>query len=318
MAANRSRSNKKVAAAIGGIGALAVLALMGVTSAPAIRAESQAQSGAFAKIPDYEFDVVSIKPTDPGLMYVGNRIPLGIVYSADGFDAKSMRLWGLIINAYDVQISRVVGAPKWWDTERFNIMAKVDPATADAMQKLPPAELKLARQKMLQKLLVERFGLTFHHETKELACYVLTIGKGGSKLQEHSADHTSPNDLQDFEGNRAENRFTIDGDELVGQSVTMAIFTSQLSLFLESPVVDKTGLSGTYDFRFKYFVDYPSMPPAGSGGGNGGSGQPTIVQIDTTGPIIAAVQKNLGLKLESGKGPVEVTVIDHVERPSGN
>ena len=58
------------------------------------------------------------------------------------------------------------------------------------------------------------------------------------------------------------------------------------------------------------------MPPAGAGGG--GNGQPTMVQIDTKGPIIAAVQKNLGLKLESGKGPVEVTVIDHVERPSGN
>jgi uncharacterized protein (TIGR03435 family) len=316
MPANQPGCRNRTLTAIGGVGALVVLASMCVMGTPAIRAESQAQNVVSEKIPDYEFDVVSIKPTDPGLMYVGNRIPLGIVYSADGFDAKSMRLWGLIINAYGVQISSVFGAPKWWDTERFNIMAKVDPATADAMQKLLPDQLKLARQRMLQKLLAERFGLTFHHETKELPCYVMTIGKGGSKFQEHSADHTSPNDLQDFEGNRAENRFTIDGDELVGQSVSMTIFTSQLSLFLESPVVDKTGLTGTYDFRFKFFVDYPSMPPAGAGGG--GNGQPTMVQIDTKGPIIAAVQKNLGLKLESGKGPVEVIVIDHSDRPSGN
>ena len=314
MPANHPDSRKNsVAAIIGGI-AIILLASMYVRGAPTIRADSQTQSSASAKIPDYEFDVVSIKPTDPGLMYVGNRIPLGIVYSADGFDAKSMRVWGLIINAYGVQISSVFGAPKWWDTERFNIMAKVDPATADAMQKLPPDQLKLVRQKMLQKLLAERFGLVFHHETRELPCYVLTIGKSGSKLQEYSPEHKNSNDVQDFEGNRAENRFTIDGDELVGQSVTMSIFSAQLSLFLESPVVDKTGLSGTYDFRFKYFVDYPSMPPPGTAG----SGQPTFVQIDIKGPIIAAIQKNLGLKLESGKGPVEVTVIDHVERPSGN
>ena len=316
MAANHPSFRGKAASAIVAGAALVLLSSMCVMGEPASRAQSQAQSAPSAKIPDYEYDVVSIKPTEPGLMYVGNRIPLGIVYSADGFDAKSMRLWGLIINAYDVQISRVVGAPKWWDTERFNIMAKVDPATADAMQELPPAELKLVRQKMLQKLLAERFGLTFHHETKELPCYVLTIGKGGSKLQEYSPDHTSPNDLQDFEGNRAEDRVTIDGEELIGQSVTMGIFAAQLSLYLESPVVDRTGLTGVYDFRIKYFVDYPAMPPAGAGGG--GNGQPTMVQIDTKGPIIAAVQKNLGLKLESGKGPVEVTVIDHVERPSGN
>jgi uncharacterized protein (TIGR03435 family) len=298
------------------LGSIAVfsLASMGVMGAQSSLAESQAQSASPSKIPNFEFDVVSIKPTDPELMQVGNRIPLGIVYSADGFDAKSMRLWGLIINAYGVQIRTVVGAPKWWDDERFNIIAKVDPATADAMQKLPPTELKLVRQKMLQKILVERFGLTFHHETRELPCYVMTIGKNGSKLQEYSADHKSANDLQDFEGNRAANRFTLNGDELVGQSVTMGNFTAQLAEYLESPIVDKTGLTGTYDFRFKYFIDYPSMPTAGSAG----SGQPQIVQIDFKGPIIAAIQKNLGLKLDSGKGPVEVTVIDHVERPSRN
>ena len=306
---------RKSMVATAGVVALAGFALAGVTSAPASRAASQAQSVASQTIPDYEYDVVSVKPTDPGLMYVGNQIPLGIVYSADGFDAKSMRLWGLIINAYGVQRLKVVGAPPWWDTERFNIIAKVDAATADAIKKLPPDQLKLVRQRMLQKILVERFGLTFHREMKELPCYFLTIGKTGSKLQEHSPDHAGPNDLLDFEGNRAANRFAIMGDELVGQTVSMVNFTAQLAEYLDSPIVDKTGLTGSYDFRFKYFVDYESYsPPAGAGA----SGQPVIVQIDTNRPIIEAIQKNLGLKLESGKGPVEVMVIDHVDRPSGN
>jgi uncharacterized protein (TIGR03435 family) len=280
-----------------------------------VQTPQQSQSAASDKIPDYEYDVVSVKPTEPGLTYTGNQIPLGIVYSADGFDAKSMRLWGLIINAYGLQRLRVVGAPAWWDTERFNIIAKADPETADAMQKLPQEQLKLVRQRMLQKILEDRFGLKIHHEMKDMPVFFMTIGKNGSKLQEYSPDHASPNDVTDFEGNRAANRFTMQGDELVGQSVTMANFTAQLSEYMESPIVDKTGLTGTYDFRFKYFLDLSSYAP--SPGGNA-SGQPNLIIIDIKPPLIEAIQKNLGLKLESGKGPVEITVVDHSERPSGN
>jgi uncharacterized protein (TIGR03435 family) len=309
-----------------GLGRILILSVAGVALAGAgftppllhaarAQAPQQSQSAVAEKIPDYEYDVVSIKPTDPSVNQTGNRIPIGIVYSADGFDAKGMRLWGLIINAYSVQQMRVFSAPEWWNNERFNILAKVDPATADAMQKLPPDQLKLVRQRMLQKILTERFALTFHHETREMPAFFLTIAKGGSKLKESSADHASPNDVTDFEGNRATNRFVIQGDELIGQSVTMNNFIAQLSLNLDTPIVDKTGLTGTYDFRFKYFIDTSSMTPPS---GTGGNGPPVIVQVDFNGPIIDAIQKNLGLKLEQGKGPVDVIVIDHSERPSGN
>jgi uncharacterized protein (TIGR03435 family) len=275
----------------------------------------QSQNPASEKTPDYEYEVVSIKPTSPDLMQAGNRIPIGIVYSADGFDAKGMRLWGLLVNAYGVQRLKVVDAPKWWDTERFNIIAKVDPATADALQKLLPDKLKLARQLMLQKILAERFNLAFHHDTKELSVYFLTIAKSGSKLQESQPGQAKPNDMADFEGNKASDRFLIQGDELVGQSVSMVNFCAQLAEYLTTPIVDKTGLTGRYDFRFKFFPDYsaPAPPPMA-----GDSGQPTFVTIDFSRPIIEAIQKNLGLKLESAKGPVDVIVIDHVGRPSEN
>jgi uncharacterized protein (TIGR03435 family) len=315
MAANKLNSKPKAQFALTGGVLIALLALMCVVTVPASRAQSPSQNvSSPQKTADYEYDIVSIKPTDPDYDQTGNKIPIGIVYSADGFDAKSMRMWGLIINAFGVQTLSVVGAPKWWDTERFNIVAKTDGATADAMQKLPVEQLKLVRQRMLQKILTERFGLTFHHETKDMPCYVMTIGKGGSKLQQYSPDHAKPNDLQDFEGNRAANRFIIIGDELIGQSVTIGNFIAQLSLSLESPIVDKTGLTGAYDFRFKYFIDFLAMPPSGPGNG----GQPAIVRVDTKTPIIEAIQKNLGLKLESVKGPVELTVIDHSARPSEN
>jgi uncharacterized protein (TIGR03435 family) len=274
----------------------------------------QSQSTDSAKIPDYEYDVVSVKPADPDVTQTSTRMGQGITYSADGFDAKSMRLWGLIINAYSVQQLRVMGAPAWWNTERFNLMAKVDGPTAEALQKLPPDQLKLVRQRMLQKILVDRFALTFHHETKEMTVYFLTIAKGGSKLQEHSPGHAGPNDIVDFEGNRADNRFVIRGDELIGQSVSINNFIAQLSLNMDCPIVDKTGLTGNYDFRFKYFVDYSAYAsPSG-----GASAQMVTVQVDENGPIIAAIQKNLGLKLEQGKGSVDVVVIDHSDRPSGN
>jgi uncharacterized protein (TIGR03435 family) len=278
------------------------------------QAAPQSQSAASDKLPDYEYDVVSVKPTDPDVNQTGTRIPIGIVYSADGFDAKGMRLWGLIINAYGVQQMRVLGAPEWWNTERFNLLAKVDPETADALQKLPPDQLKLVRQRMLQKILTDRFGLTFHHETKQMPAYFMTVAKGGSKLQEYSPSHATPNDVADFEGNRAANRFVLQGDELIGQSVTMANFIGQLSLYLDGPIVDKTGLTGAYDFRFKYFLDTSSLTSPAAGG----NGQTVTVQIDFKGPLIDAIQKNLGLKLEQGKGPVDVIVIDHSERPSGN
>ena len=276
--------------------------------------QQQSQITASEKIPDYEYDVVSIKPTDPNVTQTSTRMGQGITYSADGFDAKSMRVWGLIINAYSVQQLRVVGAPAWWNTERFNLMAKVDGPTADALQKLPPDQLKLVRQRMLQKILVERFALTFHHETREMTAFFLTIAKGGSKLQEHLPGHTAPNDITDFEGNRADNRFLIRGDELIGQSVSMNNFIAQLSLDMDCPIVDKTGLTGAYDFSFKYFVDYSAYaPPPG-----GANAQMVTVRVDENGPLIDAIQKNLGLKLEQGKGPVDVIVIDHSERPSGN
>ena len=169
-----------------------------------------------------------------------------------------MRLWGLIINAYGVQILSVYSARQSGGTRSDLTSWRRLTAQPRKHAKTPAGTTETCTAADASENTDGAvWTLTFHHEMKDLPCYVMTIAKSGSKLQEYSPDHAKPNDLQDFEGNRAANRFTMNGDELVGQSVTMANFTAQLSLNLESPIVDKTGLTGTYDFRFKFFMDLP-------------------------------------------------------------
>lgn len=136
---------------------------------------------------------------------------------------------------------------------------------------------------MLQSLLADRFKLVLHRETKQLPVYELIVAKGGPKLKE-SAEGTSPSLLTD-------------GKSITAAKVTMPMFIRLLSQFLGRSVLDKTGLPGNYDFKLQWTPD----------------------EAEGDGPsIFTATQEQLGLKLESSKGPVEVLVIDRAEKPSEN
>jgi uncharacterized protein (TIGR03435 family) len=167
---------------------------------------------------------------------------------------------------------------------------------------------------MLQALLADRFKLAVHHETKDLPVYSLVIAKGGFKLQESKPDETDPQ-------GRTGMHISGSSGAMRGQLVSMASLAQFLYGRLNRTVLDKTGLTGKYDFMLKWTPDQNQMQPAGgfqatSGGAPGG--QPALVADAGAPDLFTAVQEQLGLKLESGKGPVEVIVIDHVERPSGN
>jgi len=183
--------------------------------------------------------------------------------------------------AYGVQDSQISG-PEWLQSQHYDIVAKADgPVAADQMKV------------MLRTLLADRFGLSFHRESKELRSYVLTVSKGGHKL------HESVGEGKPFRQNSA-----------IGTTVkatTMKEFADFMSGPLQTPVVDMTGLSGRYDF----VLDFTPYLPDGE----------HVMKVDfanTTGIIIAALQGELGLKLESKKESVEVMAIDHVEKPSAN
>jgi bla regulator protein BlaR1 len=243
---------------------------------------------AFAQQPARpSFEVASIKPGDPGISFGG------IGFSQGGtFTASSASLGRLIGFAYDVRNYQVSGGPNWLDSAKFDIDAKADSAIA-----IPPGLAGFTPMRlMLQSLLAERYKLAVHRETREEQIYELVLDKRGSKLQEV----TSAGQLRMGRG------------ELTGKGAPVQLLVNQLSQQLGRSVIDKTGLTGRYDFALKWTPD-----PVGPGGPP--DGPDAAPPPDPSGPsLFTAVQEDLGLKLQSAKGPVEVIVIDHVEKPDAN
>jgi uncharacterized protein (TIGR03435 family) len=291
---------------------IAVSVAFGATSVARSQAQSQTQSKS-SSANAYEYDVVSIRLSPPAARL---GVP-GIVNTPDGLTAKSVRLWGLIRQAYGAERILISGAPKWFDTEFYDIDARIDSSLVDEFQKLGSAKSQIQRQQMLQALLADRFKLTFHRETKELPAYFLVIAKNGPKLKSEGPEYVGPSDFDGPDGNRATDTVTITkGGTVIAQAASVETLANALSVQLGRPVLDKTGLTGRYDFTFKFSPDriQPAAPPDGAA-----NGEPVPVPPDPNGPSLSgAIQEHLGLKLESGKGPVEIFVIDHVERPSGN
>jgi uncharacterized protein (TIGR03435 family) len=163
---------------------------------------------------------------------------------------------------------------------------------------------------MLQALLTDRFKLTLHRETKELPVYELIIANSGSKLQEAKPGETYPNGIKDLSGRATAGLIKMGPGAITGQGVPIASLARQLTQQLGRIVVDKTGLTGTYDFTIKW-------PPVASQAATGGQqGNPSPEGSESS--IFTAIQDQLGLKLESQTAPVEVLVIDHAEQPTQN
>ena len=210
---------RRAVTAMASVVALVLAASLGVMSAPPTGAKSRAQNAGGAK---YEYDVVSIKTLEPDR----RGVDIGTGYAADGLTAHGVRMFWLFRNAYGVTKPEILGAPTWFDEIRFNIDAKLDPATSAELQKLSPDKLKAAQMQMLQVILAERFGLKCHAETRELPAYFLTVAKGGTKLQDAKPDYVGKQDLSDINGNRYKDFVVMEfnnGQEtkLVGQAASM-------------------------------------------------------------------------------------------------
>ena len=188
-------------------------------------------------------------------------------------------LCNFIEYAYGIRGDQLVGEPKWAADEHYDLDAK-----SEGEATLTTAQTRA----MMQSLLAERFQLKVHRETLEVPIYNLVVGKNGPKFQPSAPDATG--------GFRV--RAGATGDHMEVKRGTMAQFARQLSFYAGRPVVDRTGLDGAYAFTLDWV---PAPPP------------------DSDAPdIFAALREQLGLLLESTKGPVEKLVIDHVEKPSEN
>jgi uncharacterized protein (TIGR03435 family) len=234
------------------------------------------------------FEVATVKPskTEPGRA-------LGLfTYPGGKIIASACTLKYLMMEAFDVRAFQVEGGPAWINDERYDIIA-LPPASSKSGKSMPPypkAPPNPEQREMLQMLLVDRFQLKFHRVNKEGPVYVLVRGNVALKLQD-------PKNKDEFPWAGGLGGGGINGDGLAGQNISMPQLAARLSGYLHRPVVDQTGLKGSYDFKYEYSTDESTF--------------------DVVSCIFASVQ-GIGLKLKAAKGPVETIIIDHVERPSEN
>jgi uncharacterized protein (TIGR03435 family) len=220
------------------------------------------------------FEVASIKPSGP------NSPPTSISSSPGRFTTSATSLRRLVTWAYDVGDDRLVGAPDWLDSSRFDISATVPPKEQDE----EPVRERL--KVMMQSLLADRFRLVSHRETRELPIYALLVDRSGPKIQ-----------LRDAGADLGRNTFGMPGSgHLVGTKVTTRMLAKVLSEQLNRSVDDVTRLEGIFDFTLEWA---PETDVANA------SGRPSI---------FTAIREQLGLRLEARRGPVEVLVIDGIER----
>ncbi len=252
--------------------------------------------GSFAQSPATrprfdEFEVASIKPADPAA--AGRFIRM---QSANRFAAKNHTLKTLIAAAYNLNPRAISGAPALIDSDRYDILAKTPGEVR------PNLDEQMA---MLRKLLADRFKLTFHRESKEMSIYALTVAKNGPRLKESTmSPEASPEGPPPL-------IFVVSPQliRLPGRSATMAELASVMQrAALDHPVVDRTGLSKRYDFDLEFAPDETQF----GGAFSRSTDDPTKLDLS------AAMQQQLGLRLEATKGPVDVLVVDHAERPSEN
>jgi len=314
---------KKAALAAAGISAVAAPTIVGIMNAPFSRAQSVS-----AATPGFE--VASVKPSKdcgaPGAA-AGGRKGGGVSLSPGRLHVCGT-LENLIQNAYvvytDGRSNRTLqarvsgpplaGGPAWIRSDRYLIDAKPERATAQEMMNGP----------MMQALLENRFHLKIRRETREVPAYALTAANGTAKLQPFQEGSCVLVDITKFpipppppgQKNCPNGVFgTGKGPNIVfqAQGISLERFSSLIGWALGQPVLDKTGISGLFDFRLEFALDeatptlsLPASPPAEP------SDEPAGLSI------FAAIRQQLGLQLEKTRGPREFLVIDHVEKPSAN
>ena len=298
------RSYRRCSAPSPGIALTALLACASL-SAPKILAQSPQPAATAAPA----FEVASIKPNhgdDSRVMFRG---------TPDGFTATGVSAKLLIEFAYNVKDFQVSGAPGWTESERYDIDAKMDEATIEALKKLTPEQVPEQRRLMLQSLLADRFKLKVSHSSRELPIYALVVAKNGPKLTQ-SADTGGGPGAGGPDGAKARMTMNIGGGDITASAMTMTNLADQLGRQLGRKVVDKTGLQGRYDFTLHWTPERPAPTPGGAADGGPASAAPPP---DSSAPsLFTALQEQLGLKLESQKGPVETLIVDSVEKPSEN
>jgi uncharacterized protein (TIGR03435 family) len=288
-----------------GLMALAVSASLGQSGAATTPTSTLAANAPY--VATMTFDVASVRENKNVDGIAGFTMTGWFVPHTTTLRAINWTIENLIGVAYGADQHQIVGVPKWpWPTV-FVIEAKGD-GEADAKLAALTGELQWAEQQhMLQALLEDRFKLRTHWETKEGDIYNLVVAKGGPKLGAAGSMPPSANELKMLGGRPAPpliQKNDGEGYDFIAHACSMDLWVRMLTPQFQRPVVDKTGLTGKYDFVLKYKGRWDRDRSADD--------------MDPTPPMDRALQEELGLKVEAAKGPVKVLVIDHVEKPSDN
>lgn len=204
----------------------------------------------------------------------------------DGLEIKNLSIDSLFWSAFDIEIrseDQIAGRPEWAKNDHFDVQAKLSPEDAEIWQKLRGEERTKQWHQLVRAILEDRFAMKFHVEKRVLPVYDLVVAKQGAKLK---ASAPNENGLSNYGPGK-----------ISAKSTQMISLVVNISGAVGRVVIDKTGLTGNYDFDLTWAPnDEPDSGPS----------------------IFTALQDQLGLKLEPAKAPVDVIVIDHLERPSEN
>lgn len=301
---------RKVILGAATVAALALPIAVGIINAPAARAQSKA----------VEFEVASVRPGDPSagdnsgfkMVTKGNGGGTGLKLEHRRLTIRNFNLYALIVHAYGLKGCRpfgmeggcvlLSGGPDWLQKGGFDIVAKMPDDSPDYVVAGSPPFLNGAAQQVhaaLQALLEDRFHLKVHRETKMIPVFAFTVAKKGPKLRK-TADGTAEPKIF-FRGGVGSN-----GERTIHLSATNSSMQELAELytkFMDRPVVDRTGLKDRFDFDVDYAANTLEPGPF----------------TELRGPeLFRAFEEQAGLKLEATKAPVEILVIDHAEKPSGN
>jgi uncharacterized protein (TIGR03435 family) len=269
-----------------GIAVVALALLVGVVKA---QGPATGQGPAPGQGAGPAFEVATIKPTALDAK-AGRYITM---QGTNRFVAKYYTLKLLIAAAYNLSPKVISGGPGWSESDHFDILALTPGDTRPSQ----PEQMA-----MLRTLLSERFKLSFHREPKEFSIYALEVDKGGPKLKESMAAASDPPQL-------ISTVYPPARIHLPAKNATMSDFTSLMQrALLDRPVVDRTGLTGRYDFDLDWAPDETQF-----------GGEVPVAPADAQAPpFFTAIEQQLGLRLEAMRGMVQALVIDHAEPPSAN
>jgi uncharacterized protein (TIGR03435 family) len=263
----------------------------------------QGQAAPILEEPNYTptltFDVATIRlapPPDANFHVTVSSPP-----HSSRFEATNLPIKALLQIAYGFD-APVVGAPDWAANTFYNIQARSDEATDAKLAKLTDNEVRLEKRNAIRALLTERLGLKTHLETRNTSIYNLIVGKDGVKMQAvptppalADGEKPSPPPPVNIQAHGSQH-----GLEFVASNAMMRAITGSLSSMVEAPVIDKTGLTGTYNYTLQFGREWSASDP---------EGWPSI---------FTAVQEQLGLKLEAMHESVPNLVIDHITKPTEN